>query len=102
MKALAFHLPLIHPIPRERRMAGKRIHRMDERRQSTTASSRPLPAALAGGFGILRFGLARGTSSSGEPSGHLRNLRLLLLPLLVQWPPGSGTSRKRNLEKWRT
>ena len=88
--------PPVPSHPRERRVVGARVHRVDQRRQGRPAVPRPLPAARARrpGFYDLRAPRdprRRRPRCAGAP----RHRRVLLLPLLVRRPAAARATLRR-------
>src|SRR6202795_4347150 len=101
IRPIAFHLPQFHPVPENDEWWGKRFTEWTnvvKAKPRLEGNYRPhLPVDLR--FYVWRLPEARGAQA--ETGEGLWNPRLLLLPLLVQRPPGSRTAGKRNLEEWR-
>src|SRR5581483_11902395 len=76
--------------PREQRVVGPRLHRVDERRQGAAAVQGPLSAAPAGGPRFLRSPQSGDTGTPGRTRTRAQHPWFLLLALLVQRQTNAG------------
>src|SRR5207248_1779252 len=86
------------PVPSdrgERCVVGPGVYGVGQRRQRPAALPRPPPAAPAGRAGLLRPARAGDAPGPGRPGPRARRPRLLLLPLLVQWPSAAPAAPRR-------
>ncbi len=75
--------PPVPPHPRERRVVGQGVHRVDQRDQGPTPLPGALPTPRARRARLLRPAGPRGPRGPGRAGRRPRHLRVRLLPLLV-------------------
>src|SRR5262249_23057369 len=85
--------------PGERRVVGRRVHRVDQRAPRAPEFRRALSATRAVGSRLLRSSRWGNPRGAGAPRPSLRNPRLLLLLLLVQRPPAAAASTRGSRTK---
>src|SRR5581483_12252015 len=76
--------PAVPSDPGERRMVGRRVHRVDERRRRDAPVSGAPPTTPPGRAGLLRPPRPGGARASGRARPPARYRRLHVLPLLVR------------------
>ena len=74
----------VPPDPRERRVVGARLHRVDQRRRARARSTRATTSPNPGRSRLLRPAGARGAGGAGRARRGARRRGVLLLALLVR------------------
>ncbi len=93
-RVLAFYLPQYHPIP-ENDVVGRGIHRVAQRRAAPAAVRGHEQPHLPADLGFYDLRARRDPRGAGRARAGARDLRLLLLPLLVRRASGARAPVRR-------